>query len=267
MELNVDMELPSNSNNLKRKKNKKRLIRKRALLKRQMDDENIRASDIDARVVTGYKGFYNRKVKRIIDTILASIILIMISPIFLVVSIGILLEDGFPILYRAERGGYKNKPFKICKFRSMIKNADKVGGDTTALNDNRITKVGSIIRKMKIDETPNLLNVIRGEMSFIGPRPELLHYTEQYTGTEKTIFEVRPGMTDYSSLEFINLDEIVGSQNADEMYECHVLPRKNKLRVKYAATVSFTTDLKLFFLTIWKVLEKSYGFVVEKKHR
>ena len=267
MDLNVNMEKASDKNNRAQKKHTKRLIRKRALLKRQMNDEYIQASEIDARVVTGYKSFYNRKVKRVIDTILASFILVIMSPVFLVVSLGIVLEDGFPILYRAERGGYKNKPFKICKFRSMIKNADKVGGDTTALNDNRITKVGSIIRKMKIDETPNLLNVIRGDMSFIGPRPELLRYTEQYTGTEKAIFEVRPGMTDYSSLEFINLDEIVGSQDADEMYERYVLPRKNKLRVKYAATVSFVTDAKLFFLTIWKVMEKCYGFVVKKKHR
>lgn len=267
MELDVEMETASNPSSSQKKKQTRRLIRKRALLKRQMNDDSIMASEIDKRVVTGYKGFYNRKVKRVIDVILASMLLILVSPVCLVVSIGIVLEDGFPILYRAQRGGYKGKPFKICKFRSMIKNAEKAGGDTTALNDRRITKVGSIIRKMKVDEMPNLLNVLSGEMSFIGPRPELLHYTDQYKGTEKAIFEVRPGMTDYSSIEFINLDEIVGSGNADEMYELHVLPKKNKLRVKYAATVSFATDVKLFFLTLWKVFEKSYGFVVKKQHR
>lgn len=251
----------------KQKGKPKRLIRKRTLLKRQMNDDTISASEIDKRVVTGYKGLYNRKIKRLIDVVLATVILAMVSPVFLIVSIAILAEDGFPVFYRAQRGGYKGKTFKICKFRSMIKNAEKAGGDTTALNDKRITKVGSIIRKMKIDEFPNLINVIRGDMSFIGPRPELLYYTNQYKGTEKLIFEVRPGMTDYSSIEFINMDEIVGQGNEDEMYEQHVLPKKNKLRVKYAATVSFSTDVKLFFKTSWEVIEKCYGFIVKHEHR
>ncbi len=104
-------------------------------------------------------------------------------------------------------------------------------------------------------------------MSFIGPRPELLQYTEQYEGDEKQILEVRPGVTDYSSIEFINLDEIVGAGNADEMYEKYVLKKKNALRVKYAETVSFGTDCKIFFTTIWKVLEKAFGFIVKKEHR
>ena len=149
----------------------------------------------------------------------------------------------------------------------MVSNADKIGGGTTAQNDKRITRVGRVIRKLKLDEILNIINILKGEMSFIGPRPELLKYTEQYTGTEKLIFEVRPGITDYSSIEFINLDEIVGSDNADEMYEEYVLPRKNKLRVKYAATVSFSTDVKLFVLTIWKVVDKGYGYLFKKEHR
>ena len=103
-------------------------------------------------------------------------------------------------------------------------------------------------------------------MSFVGPRPELLLYTEKYEGDEKEILEVRPGVTDYSSIEFINLDEIVGSANADEMYEKHVLKKKNELRIKYAETVSFGTDCKIFFKTIHKVLEKAFGFIVKKEH-
>lgn len=231
-------------------------MNKKQLLEKQLADEDVKASEINPELVTGYKGLYNKTIKRGVDIVLAVIIFICVLPINFIVAIAIVLEDGFPILYRAERGGYHGKNFKICKFRSMVKNADKIGGDTTALNDNRITKVGSIIRKLKVDEFPNLLNVITGEMSFLGPRPEIPAYTQQYTGTEKLILEVRPGMTDYSCIEFINLDEIVGSNNADEMYENYVLPRKNKLRVKYAATVSFTTDMRLFVLTIWKVLEK-----------
>lgn len=236
-------------------------------LKEIVESGDLSASDIDPVLVTGYRGIYNRIVKRIIDFILAVVITVCVSPILLIVSMAILIEDGRPILYRAERGGYHGKTFKICKFRSMITDADKVGGGTTALHDNRITKIGSVIRKLKVDEFPNLLNVIKGEMSFIGPRPELLRYTNAYKGTEKLILEVRPGMTDYSSIEFINLDEIVGSGKADEMYEKYVLPKKNKLRVKYAATVSFGTDMKLFMLTVWKVLEKCFGFAFKKQHR
>ena len=232
-----------------------------------IDDENVMASEIDSKYINGYKGIYNRVIKRIIDLILAIILLIMLLPIFLIVAAFIVIEDGAPVLYKAERGGYKGKKFRICKFRSMVNGADKIGGGTTALNDKRITRVGSIIRKMKIDEFPNLLNIIKGEMSFVGPRPELIKYTEQYVGSEKYILEVRPGITDYSSVEFINLDEIVGGDNADEMYEKLVLPKKNKLRVRYAAEVSWFTDIKIFFLTIWKVVEKCIGFVFKKEHR
>ena len=102
-------------------------------------------------------------------------------------------------------------------------------------------------------------------MSFIGPRPELLRYTTQYEGEELLIHRVRPGITDYSSIEFINLDEIVGGENADEMYEKYVLKRKNELRVKYAKTVSFGTDIKLLFITVWDVLKKICRFVFKRK--
>lgn len=214
-----------------------------------------------------YDGIYNRFIKRGIGFIVALPFLIIAIPIYIVISIAIVAEDGGPVFYRPLRGGYKNKPFRIFKFRTMVKNADKIGGGTTANHDPRITKVGGFLRKTKLDETANLINILIGTMSFIGPRPELLQYTEQYEGDEKEILEVRPGVTDYSSIEFINLDEIVGSGNADEMYEKYVLKKKNALRIKYAETVSFGTDCKIFFTTIWKVLEKTFGFIVKKEHR
>lgn len=237
------------------------------VLRQFVENDEINAADIDVSYITGYKSFYNKYVKRLIDLILALILFIIISPIYCIVAIAILIEDGKPILYRAERGGYHGQTFKICKFRSMIKNADKIGGGTTALHDERITHIGSLIRKMKVDEFPNLINIIKGEMSFVGPRPELLKYTELYTGAETLILEVRPGITDYSSIQFINLDEIVGGNNADEMYEKYVLPKKNKLRIKYAAEVSIITDIKIFFLTVWKVIEKCFGFLFKNEHR
>lgn len=214
--------------------------------------------------INGYKRLYNRVFKRIFDFVLALILFVALLPVYIIIGAAIAIEDGFPIFYRGERGGYKGKAFRIYKFRTMIKNAEKVGGGTTSLNDERITKVGNILRKTKLDEIANLINIIKGEMSFIGPRPELLRYTSQYTGTEKYIFEVRPGITDYSSVKFINLDELVGTENADEMYEKYVLKSKNQLRVKYAAEVSFQTDVKIFFVTVWKVLQKALNFLFHK---
>ena len=215
----------------------------------------------------GYNSIYNRLAKPIIGFILALALFLILWPIYLILAIAVAVESGFPVLYTPLRGGYRNKPFRIYKFRSMVKNADKIGGGTTALNDPRITKVGNFLRKTKMDEFPQLFNIMSGNMSFIGPRPDLLRYTDQYEGDEKLILEVRPGITDYSSIEFINLDEIVGQGNADEMYEKVVLKKKNQLRIKYAKEVSFVTDVKLFAKTVWRVIEKALSFIVLKKHR
>lgn len=214
-----------------------------------------------------YNGIYNRFFKRIIGLLLAIILLAILWPFYFIISLAVAIEDGFPVFYRPQRGGYHNNPFRIFKFRSMVKNADKIGGGTTALNDPRITKVGNFLRKTKLDEIPQLFNIIGGSMSFIGPRPELLRYTDQYEGEEKLIFEVRPGITDFSSIEFINLDEIVGQGDADEMYEKYVLKKKNALRIKYAKEVSFGTDVKLFSLTVWRVIKKALSFIFLGKHK
>ncbi len=215
----------------------------------------------DESEIKGCFGFYNKVVKRILDFLFSVLLFIVLIPVFIVVSLVIIIDDGAPVFYRAVRGGYKNKSFKIFKFRTMVKNADKIGGGTTALGDSRITKAGAFLRKTKLDEFANLINIMRGEMSFIGPRPELIQYTDRYEGVEKYIFEVRPGITDYSSDLFINLDEIVGGENADEMYEKYVLKNKNALRVKYAAEVSFKTDVKIFFKTVFDVLKKALGAI------
>ena len=222
---------------------------------------------VQERTTPAYDGVYNRVIKRILDIVVSAAGLIVTLPLLALIAVAIALESGFPILYRAERGGYRNKSFQICKFRSMVVGADKMGGGTTAFNDSRITRVGNILRKTKLDELPQLFQVLTGKMSLIGPRPELLQYTQQYRGEEELILKVRPGITDYSSIEFVNLDEIVGSENADEMYERLVLRRKNELRVQYAQTVSLRTDLAIFFKTIAVVLQKAYGFLIKKEHR
>lgn len=218
----------------------------------------------DKKSNVAYNRIYNRYLKRIIDVIASGVMLLLVWPLYVVIGVLIVMEDGFPIFYRAERGGYKNTTFKICKFRTMIRNADKIGGGTTALNDSRITKVGNFLRKTKLDETPQLIQVFLGKMSFVGPRPELLKYVNQYEGNEKDILQVRPGITDYSSIKFISLDEIVGGENADEMYEKYVLKQKNELRMEYARTVSFKTDIQIFIITICKVVQKAYRFIQKK---
>ncbi len=211
----------------------------------------------------GYERCYNRFFKRVIDFFLALFLLIAALPFFAIISLIIVIDSGFPIFYKPLRDGYKNKPFHIYKFRTMIKDADK-GDGTTALNDPRITRAGKILRKLKLDEIPQLINVLNSTMSFIGPRPELLKYTERYEGEEKLILQVRPGITDFSSIEFINLDEIVGEENPDEMYEKYVLKQKNELRVKYAKEVSLKTDITLFVKTCLQVLKKAIR-VIRKK--
>ena len=210
-----------------------------------------------------YQGVYNRYIKRVIDFVAALFLLILTSPLFLIISLIIIIDTGFPVFYKPLRAGYKNKPFHIYKFRTMVKDADK-GDGTTALNDPRITRSGKILRKLKLDEIPQFINVLNGTMSFIGPRPELLRYTEQYMDEEKLILEVRPGITDFSSIEFINLDEIVGEENPDEMYEKYVLKKKNELRVKYAKEVSAKTDAMLFINTFLQVLKKAIRVIWKK---
>ncbi len=220
-------------------------------------DESLRRS---------YNGIYNRYFKRLLDIIISAFGILAASPVMLIIAIAIAVETGFPVLYKPERGGYKNKNFRIFKFRTMVKNADKIGGGTTALNDSRITKVGALLRKTKLDELPQLLNVFLGNMSFIGPRPELLRYTDAYKGIDKNILNVRPGITDYSSINFINLDEIVGHENADEMYEKYVLKKKNQLRLEYVATVSAKTDFKLFWSTVGHVFKKIFRMLKRKNN-
>lgn len=226
-----------------------------------MNHKEQRATELkEKRPQAGYCGFYNRIIKRIIDFILSLIAAVAVTPIVLFIGIFIAIEDGFPVFYTPLRGGYRGKAFRIFKLRTMYKGADKMGG-TTALNDPRITRTGKALRKLKLDELPQVYNVLLGSMSFIGPRPELLRYTEAYKDEEKIILEVRPGITDFSSIEFISLDEIVGAENADEMYEKYVLEKKNKLRIRYAKEVSFGTDVSLFFKTVTAVFKKAMRVV------
>ena len=173
--------------------------------------------------------FYSHVVKRIIDFLFALILLIPGCIIMLPLAIWVKLDSPGPVLYKAVRGGYHNQPFYIYKFRSMVVGADKTGG-CTALNDSRVTRAGKVMRRLKLDELPQLFNILKGDMSFVGPRPELLLYTTQYTKEQECILWVRPGITDRSSIVYIAQDEIVGTENPVENFEKYILPEKNRLR-------------------------------------
>lgn len=200
-------------------------------------------------------GSYNLTVKPVIGRVLAIPLLLILSPLLAVISLAVVVDTGFPIFYRGERGGWCGNPFRIYKFRTMVRDADRIGGGTTALSDPRITRVGALLRRTKLDEFPQLINIIRGDMCFVGPRPELLRYTSQYAGLEEFILQVRPGITDFSSIEYINLDEVVGGADADAVYERDVLRHKNALRIKYVAEMSPLTDLRLFAVTAARAIK------------
>ena len=210
--------------------------------------------------------FYSKVVKRVLDFTLALVMLIPASLVMIPLAIWVKLDSPGPVIYRAIRGGYKNKPFYIMKFRSMVVDADKTGG-CTALNDDRVTKAGKIMRRLKLDELPQLFNILKGEMSFVGPRPELLLYTTQYTKEQECIMWVRPGITDRSSIVYIAQDEIVGTENPVENFEKYILPEKNRLRVEYAMNQSFKLDMGLFFETIGGVFGKAKAMAEEKGNK
>jgi lipopolysaccharide/colanic/teichoic acid biosynthesis glycosyltransferase len=194
--------------------------------------------------------------KRLIDILLAIIGLVFIWPILFVCAVAVKLSSPGPVLYLGKRTGRYGVPFKIFKFRSMREDAERTGGTTTGKNDTRITSAGKFLRKYKLDELPQLFNVLRGEMSFVGPRPEVAEYTEMYSVEEQEILSVRPGITDLSSLTFSDLQSHVGSENPDEAFRRYVLPQKNRLRLKYAREHTILMDFMILMKTVLLVVAK-----------
>jgi len=200
------------------------------------------------------KGMLYSMVKRTFDIIVAAVGLLLCLPFFVLTAVAIKIDSSGPVFYRGVRAGRLGKSFRIFKFRTMLPDMEKSGGDTTALNDPRITRIGSFLRKYKIDEMRQLINVIKGDMSIVGPRPELFAYTVQYSDEEKCILDVRPGITDLSSIRFHSLDQCVGTSNVDNIFEEHILPEKNRLRVKYVKERSFWLDIRIILLTAKVIL-------------
>ena len=201
------------------------------------------------------QSLYVLTIKRLLDFGLAILGFIVTLPIILVISALIKSGSPGPVFYRGVRTGIHGVPFKIFKFRTMVVNAEKIGGPSTALNDPRLTRIGKFLRKYKLDELPQLFNILFGEMSFVGPRPQVEKYTKLYRGEEKIILQVKPGLTDYASIHFIHLDALLGDDDVDEKYINEVEPLKNKLRIKYAKESSLWVDTKIFFMTLFQLFK------------
>jgi lipopolysaccharide/colanic/teichoic acid biosynthesis glycosyltransferase len=193
--------------------------------------------------------------KRVFDIALSLTGLVVIMPVLGVLALLIKMEDRGPVFYRGVRVGRYGRQFRIFKFRTMVMDAEKIGGPSTADDDPRITRIGKMIRKYKLDELPQLINVLKGEMSFVGPRPEVQHYVDMYTEEEAAILSVRPGITDWASLW--NPDEgrvLAGSPDPEKTYMEKIRPTKIRLQMKYVRERSFWTDIAIIVKTFLTIL-------------
>ncbi|MBW4863511.1 sugar transferase [Paeniclostridium sordellii] len=195
-------------------------------------------------------------IKRIFDIAVSSIGLIVLLPILIVIAILIKLDSKGPVFFKQKRVGKNKKIFEIYKFRTMVTDAEKLGKQITVGADNRITKVGRFIRKYKLDEFPQLINVLKGEMSLVGPRPEVPKYVELYDIYQEQILLVQPGITDYASIKFKNESELLGcSNNPEKSYVEDIMPQKINLNMKYIKNISLFEDIKLVLSTILEILK------------
>ncbi len=188
--------------------------------------------------------------KRLFDLFFAVFGLLVLWPLFVVVAILIVFDDGFPVFFRQERVGRFGKPFKIWKFRTMKVQND--GPQITVFGDCRITNIGKFLRHYKIDELPQLINVLLGSMSFVGPRPEVKKYVDMYNDQQKLVLQVFPGITDLASLKYINENEVLAkSSDPEKTYINEVMPDKLNLNLEYLERRNILLDLKIIIATIF----------------
>ena len=196
-------------------------------------------------------------IKRLFDIVFSLILVVLLSPLLILFSFLIWKQDKEQPFYIAERVGKNEKLFKMMKFRSMVVNADKSGIDSTTSNDPRITSLGHFIRKYKIDELPNFFNIYLGQMSFVGPRPNVKRETDLYTLEEKALLSVRPGITDLASIVFSDEGEILSnSQDPDLDYNQLIRPWKSRLGIFYVKKRTLLLDIKLIILTAISIISR-----------
>ncbi len=197
---------------------------------------------------------------RFCDIFFSFLGLILLSPLFLIVAIWIVLDNPGPIFYRQQRVGKNGKDFSLLKFRSMRIGADKMSLITIGDRDPRVTHAGYYIRKLKLDELPQLLNVLMGDMSLVGPRPEVRKYVDMYTPQQRMVLSVRPGITDYASIEYIDENKLLAqSENPDKTYIEEIVPDKIALNMKYIEHQTIGAYFKIIFLTLGKILQTNHN--------
>ncbi len=209
---------------------------------------------------------YHSFIKDFLDFLFSVLAIILFLPIFSFIFIIIKLENPLEsAFYTGERIGKNDKPFKMYKFKTMKKGSEKYGF-STALGDERLTKIGSFLRKYKLDELPQFINVLRGNMSFVGPRPQVSFYTDKYNSQLKKILSVKPGITDLASIYFSDMDAILGEGNVENKYANEIEPKKNILRLRYVENRSFSLDSKIFLTTVLMTLgiKKSFFTSIDK---
>jgi lipopolysaccharide/colanic/teichoic acid biosynthesis glycosyltransferase len=194
--------------------------------------------------------------KRLLDIFASGLGIVVLAPVFLLCAIAILLDDGGPILFRQQRVGLNFQSFEIIKFRSMTFRKNNVTSAVTSKGDARVTRTGAILRRFKLDELPQLFNVLKGEMSLVGPRPEVPHLFEKYPNSLKQIMAgLKPGLTDFASIEFREENDMIDDDGDPErQYIEKIMPVKEVLIVKYASEQSFWTDIRLIFRTLVKIV-------------
>lgn len=193
--------------------------------------------------------------KRAMDIVISAGALCVLWPLFLVIALAIVVGDPGPVFYRQVRIGRGGKPFRIFKFRTMVVNAEKKGLSITVGRDSRITRVGAFLRRTKLDELAQLLNVLAGQMSFVGPRPEVPRYVEMYTPYQRQVLLVRPGITDYASIAYRNENDLLaGADDPERLYVETIMPDKIELNMKYLHEISPLADLRLIMKTIVAVV-------------
>lgn len=189
--------------------------------------------------------------KRAVDIVLSSLALVMFCPLFVILAVLIKVDSPGPVFFRGVRVGRSGRPFRIFKFRTMVVNADRIGGPSTAADDPRITRIGKWIRRFNLDELPQFINVVKGEMSIVGPRPEVPQYVEMFTEEEKTILTVRPGITDWATLWIRDEGKILaGSENPERTYMEKIWPEKHRLALEYAKNNSLWVDCEIMIRTL-----------------
>jgi lipopolysaccharide/colanic/teichoic acid biosynthesis glycosyltransferase len=194
--------------------------------------------------------------KRAMDIVLASAGLVLLSPVWLIAALKIYREDPGPVIYKSRRVGRGGKEFRMWKFRTMVQDAERLGGPSTAADDPRLLKSGHTLRKYKFDELPQLVNVLIGDMSIVGPRPEVRFYTDMYSPEERQILAVRPGMTDWASIRFRNEGEILkGAADPEQAYMEKIRPEKIRLGIEYANHHSLRSDVAIIIATMRAVFE------------